>query len=146
AGAARTDARRTCGRIRLSRPLAFPRRRRAPAGRRRIVMEIRDTDLLDELPEGEEAPPPGTRIAAAVRWGLLALVLLAAAGTTAMALGWLGTGARAAAVYHCPMHPTVVSDRAGDCPICGMDLVPVREGETATTHVHGHDEDEEVRR
>lgn len=109
-------------------------------------MEIRDTDLLDELPEGEEAPPPGTRIAAAVRWGLLALVLLAAAGTTAMALGWLGTGARAAAVYHCPMHPTVVSDRAGDCPICGMDLVPVREGETATTHVHGHDEDEEVRR
>lgn len=30
-----------------------------------------------------------------------------------------------AARYHCPMHPTYVSDRPGDCPICGMRLVPV---------------------
>lgn len=28
-------------------------------------------------------------------------------------------------LYHCPMHPTYVSDRPGDCPICGMKLVPV---------------------
>jgi len=27
--------------------------------------------------------------------------------------------------YHCPMHPTYVSDRPGACPICGMDLVKV---------------------
>ena len=26
---------------------------------------------------------------------------------------------------HCPMHPTYVSDRQGDCPICGMRLVPI---------------------
>lgn len=26
--------------------------------------------------------------------------------------------------YHCPMHPNVRSDRPGDCPICGMKLVP----------------------
>lgn len=35
--------------------------------------------------------------------------------------------------YHCPMHPTYVADRPGDCPICGMRLVPVdpaRSGET----------------
>ncbi len=25
--------------------------------------------------------------------------------------------------YICPMHPTVVSDKPGSCPICGMDLV-----------------------
>jgi len=25
--------------------------------------------------------------------------------------------------YICPMHPAVVSDRPGECPICGMDLV-----------------------
>ena len=31
--------------------------------------------------------------------------------------------APAAAKYHCPMHPTSVSDRPGDCPICGMKLV-----------------------
>lgn len=27
--------------------------------------------------------------------------------------------------YHCPMHPTMVADRPGDCPICGMRLVPI---------------------
>ncbi|HZR09019.1 MAG TPA: efflux RND transporter periplasmic adaptor subunit, partial [Myxococcales bacterium] len=30
--------------------------------------------------------------------------------------------------WHCPMHPTYVSDKPGDCPICGMRLVPI-EGE-----------------
>jgi membrane fusion protein, copper/silver efflux system len=33
--------------------------------------------------------------------------------------------------YHCPMHPTYVSDRPGDCPICGMRLVPVEPKRTA---------------
>ena len=27
-------------------------------------------------------------------------------------------------MYRCPMHPEVVSDHPGDCPICGMRLVP----------------------
>lgn len=32
-------------------------------------------------------------------------------------------------MVHCPMHPTYISDRPGDCPICGMRLVPIeREG------------------
>ena len=38
-------------------------------------------------------------------------------------------GANAAAPqpkFHCPMHPTYVSDRMGDCPICNMKLVPIK--------------------
>jgi Cu(I)/Ag(I) efflux system membrane fusion protein len=27
-------------------------------------------------------------------------------------------------LYHCPMHPNYTSDKPGDCPICGMKLVP----------------------
>jgi RND family efflux transporter MFP subunit len=27
--------------------------------------------------------------------------------------------------YHCPMHPQYISDKPGDCPICGMKLVPI---------------------
>ena len=27
--------------------------------------------------------------------------------------------------YRCPMHPTVVQDHPGECPICGMQLMPV---------------------
>ena len=33
--------------------------------------------------------------------------------------------------YHCPMHPTMVSDRPGDCAICGMRMVPIEESEGA---------------
>ncbi|MGH9751137.1 MAG: efflux RND transporter periplasmic adaptor subunit [Candidatus Polarisedimenticolia bacterium] len=32
---------------------------------------------------------------------------------------------RQATKYHCPMHPTMISDRPGDCPICGMRMVPM---------------------
>jgi RND family efflux transporter MFP subunit len=41
--------------------------------------------------------------------------------------------AKKAAKYHCPMHPSYVSDRPGDCPICNMKLVPVEEQEKAIT-------------
>lgn len=29
--------------------------------------------------------------------------------------------------FHCPMHPTMVSDGPGDCKICGMRLVPIED-------------------
>lgn len=34
-----------------------------------------------------------------------------------------GDHAEHADTYTCPMHPTVISDRPGSCPVCGMDLV-----------------------
>jgi Cu+-exporting ATPase len=34
-------------------------------------------------------------------------------------------GAPAGAKYTCPMHPEIVRDAPGDCPICGMALVPM---------------------
>lgn len=35
--------------------------------------------------------------------------------------------AEATEKYTCPMHPTVVQDGPGQCPVCGMDLVPQKQ-------------------
>lgn len=45
---------------------------------------------------------------------------------TADAAPAAGETPAAAPKYHCPMHPTYVSDRPGSCPICGMNLVPIK--------------------
>lgn len=37
------------------------------------------------------------------------------------------------AVYYCPMHPTYISDKPGDCPICNMKLVKKEEPQAADT-------------
>ncbi|HOX46730.1 MAG TPA: efflux RND transporter periplasmic adaptor subunit [Myxococcota bacterium] len=59
---------------------------------------------------------------------VLTWTLVATLGLGAVALGIslvAGHGAaQARALVHCPMHPTYVSDHPGDCPICGMRLVP----------------------
>jgi Cu(I)/Ag(I) efflux system membrane fusion protein len=68
---------------------------------------------------------------------ILSLIVLA----TVVAVGWRATSGRdphpahaeEAVQYVCPMHPQIVQDRPGKCPICGMDLVPAAgEPEPAT--------------
>ena len=44
-----------------------------------------------------------------------------------------------AKTYHCPMHPNYTSDKPGNCPICGMNLVPIEE-EADTKHKEGQAE------
>jgi Cu+-exporting ATPase len=39
-------------------------------------------------------------------------------------------------IYTCPMHPEVRQDHPGQCPKCGMNLVP--EGSQASSHAHDH--------
>jgi RND family efflux transporter MFP subunit len=63
------------------------------------------------------------------RWWLavivaVGLVLLLAAGACSKASASLTR-------YHCPMHPTYIADKPGDCPICGMRLVPIEDAKTA---------------
>lgn len=66
------------------------------------------------------------RLAAALLAVFLAAALPGVACRQASGPGSAASPAASqAARYHCPMHPTYVSDRPGDCPICGMRLVPV---------------------
>ncbi len=84
----------------------------------------------DAMPEGHEAPPPGVRVMALVRWLLVALMAGAALWSVGSSVGWFGAGADEhahQAKYYCPMHPQIVSDHPGECPICHMTLEPMPE-------------------
>ena len=76
------------------------------------------------------------------------LLTIVAAAVVAGAIGWFARphlspgverpvagpsgdaqGTRRILYHQSPMHPWVRSDRPGKCTVCGMDLVPIREGE-----------------
>lgn len=63
------------------------------------------------------------------RFGALALVLVAAVSAAAAVVATRALSTPPAAhekeVWQCPMHPTIVQDHPGSCPICGMKLVKV---------------------
>ncbi|HET6282177.1 MAG TPA: efflux RND transporter periplasmic adaptor subunit [Polyangia bacterium] len=84
------------------------------------------------------APPPHTRTVTALRWLMLAaLAALAVAGVARAAAHRQKNAADTAAgkpadaatkIFACPMHPEVVGEASGTCPVCNMALVPRRAG------------------
>lgn len=66
---------------------------------------------------------------------LLAIAVLMAALPALPAAVPAGAGAPARQLYTCSMHPQVLLDHPGDCPICGMRLVPVRANTAAPAGV-----------
>ncbi len=89
------------------------------------------------------------------------LVLVAAAIGGAGAWYWLakgdghvhtaagkGTGDIVEAMkqqYTCAMHPFVLSDKPGDCPICGMALTPVRSDSGQSTGAGGETKEKKIK-
>lgn len=53
-----------------------------------------------------------------------------------------GTDGRKRVSYTCPMHPQIVQDSPGSCPICGMDLVLVEENKEPKSDHADHPEKE----
>lgn len=69
---------------------------------------------------------------------LIILIVVAAAGGGYFLWQekWAGKGAKngekaaqGPTQYTCPMHPFIIKDKPGACPICGMSLVPVKKAE-----------------
>lgn len=76
-----------------------------------------------EMHEGEEAPPRGVQAMAIVRWLLILGAAAAAAFSILHVAGVIGVEEGERGIYYCPMHPHVVQDHPGECPICHMTLV-----------------------
>jgi Cu(I)/Ag(I) efflux system membrane fusion protein len=78
-----------------------------------------------------DGAPAGARVAALVRWGLVlglaALAVLSIVYVVASvrrSSGAAAAGGGGETLWTCAMHPQIVRDRPGECPICGMTLVP----------------------
>jgi len=80
-----------------------------------------------------------------IRWKWLGIILIAVLMVGAGAAVYRSRKAAPAGasapekklLYHCPMHPFYISEHPGECPICGMSLVPVREETTEAAGMEG---------
>ena len=84
----------------------------------------------------DDRVPAGLATMSIIRWTLVIVMGLVAVLSVAYATGALsklssGAHAEHGTLYYCPMHPSVVQDHPGECPICSMTLVPKPEGSAA---------------
>jgi Cu(I)/Ag(I) efflux system membrane fusion protein len=93
-------------------------------------MTVEQTRPDQRYPEG--SPPAGVRTMAVVRWVLVAVMAVIATGAVLshfVPFGGSSSALKAGAkLYYCPMHPQIVQDHPGECPICSMTLVPKPKG------------------
>ena len=83
---------------------------------------------------------------------VLGLVIAAVAIWNPLGVSWLSgndgaghtehedhemAGSSAETLYTCGMHPQVIQDEPGNCPICGMRLTPVKDSSAAADHDMG---------
>jgi Cu(I)/Ag(I) efflux system membrane fusion protein len=95
--------------------------------------------MLDEPLESIASRPSRLRTL-----GLLALgLILGIGGTLVLRPGAQENHAPEVAtapgkqLYQCPMHPQIIKDHAGDCPICGMKLVPIEDASSPSGSPEG---------
>lgn len=104
------------------------------------IVEPPTVELPTIEPHRDSPRPAGRRFGL----GTLLLVMLVSAGVAGSGMWWLGRRQRARSEdavteqaskpavptkhrYQCAMHPSVVQDHPGECPICGMTLTEIDE-------------------
>jgi Cu(I)/Ag(I) efflux system membrane fusion protein len=81
---------------------------------------------VSAAPNEHERVPSGVRAMAVVRWVLVVAMAAIAGLSIAHAAGSrrpTTASEKHGRLYRCPMHPAIVQDHPGECPICGMTLV-----------------------
>ena len=73
-------------------------------------------------------------------WALIAVFVVAGVGLGAYRVigGRAARSGEVAEQWTCPMHPSVIRSAPGQCPICGMDLVPLEAEGPAEGGIEGH--------